>query len=157
MSERGLAAIAAAANSSTSAAAITAGTAAPAKGAVTTEAAPSATASVDTAAIVEAAANGVKEGIKAERARIKAIVTSEKAKGREQLAQSLAFNTDLTSEQAIAVLGDTPEAARASRLDGIVPAPRVDAQESGTASPSAGLAAAVQKLVAKRYGESAAR
>jgi hypothetical protein len=97
-------------------------------------------------------ADGVKAGAAAERARIKTIVSSDKAKGRDQLAHSLAFNTELTAEQAIAVLGDAPEAQKASRLDAIVPQPKIDAQESAAAAPAAGLAAAVAKLVVKKYG-----
>jgi hypothetical protein len=88
------------------------------------------------------------EGAKTERARIKAIVGSDAAKNRQQLAQSLAFNSDLTAEAAIAILGDAPEAARSSRLDGHVPQPKVDANESqDAAAPGAALAAATQKML----------
>jgi hypothetical protein len=96
-------------------------------------------------------AEGHAQGAKAERARIKAIVSSDAAKNRQQLAHSLAFNSDLPAEAAIAILGDSPEAARASRLDGLVPQPNVDASESSdAAAPAAALAAATQKMLAQK-------
>lgn len=159
--DRGLAAIHAAANSSTSAAAIERGSVVrPAAAAAAAEPAADAAGEMKagkpldlvTPARTEGNAEGLKEGAAAERARIKAIVSSEKAKGREQLAQSLAFNTNLSAEEAITVLGDAPEAQKGSRLGGLVPQPKVDAQEAAdgqTAPAKAGLAAAVQKRIEK--------
>ncbi len=149
---RGLAAVAEAALSTTSAAALTVAAAAPAAAAAT-PAAPAAAPDNTAALAAERAstkAEGVKEGTAAERARIKAIVTSDQAKGRETLAQSLAFNTDLSAEQAVAVLGDAP---KQSRLDGNVPNPKVDAVETteGDRKPLvSGLAAATKAEFERR-------
>jgi len=55
--------------------------------------------------------SGVAEATTAERARVKAIMTSENAKGREDLAQHLAFDTDLSAEQATALLAKSPKVA----------------------------------------------
>jgi hypothetical protein len=90
-------------------------------------------------------------------ARIKSIITAPAAKGRETLAHSIAFDTELSHEQAVSMLKAAPEAQKTSRLDGNVPAPRVDASDSGSqATASAGLAAAVQRLTEKTYGKNAA-
>lgn len=48
------------------------------------------------------------QGIQQERERIGAIVSSEAAKGREQLAQHLAFSTDMTVDMALATLSASP-------------------------------------------------
>ena len=47
----------------------------------------------------------------AERTRVSAIVSSEHAKGREQLAQHFAFNTSMSAEDAIAALAAAPAPA----------------------------------------------
>jgi capsid assembly protease len=88
-------------------------------------------------------------------ARIKAIVAAPEAKGREQLAHTIAFETELAPEQAISMLKALPEAQKVSRLNGHVPAPRIDAVDptSGASVASAGLAAATQRL--KTYGKAA--
>lgn len=54
---------------------------------------------------------GAKESTTAERSRVKAILTSENAKGREDLAQHLAFDTALEADQAVALLGKSPKVA----------------------------------------------
>lgn len=46
-----------------------------------------------------------------ERARIKAITGSDEAKGREQLAEHLAFNTEMSADAAKSVLAAAPKAA----------------------------------------------
>jgi len=48
------------------------------------------------------------QGIQQERERIGEIVSSEAAKGREQLAQHLAFSTDMTVDMALATLNASP-------------------------------------------------
>lgn len=56
--------------------------------------------------------------------RIKAIVRSDEAKGREALANHLAFETDMPAEAAVATLKAAPKEAEASdlaRLDGRAP------------------------------------
>lgn len=70
--------------------------------------------------------SGVAEATTAERARVKAIMTSENAKGREELAQHLAFDTALDADQAVALLGKSPKvaaeapAAPKSKLDAAI-------------------------------------
>ena len=49
-----------------------------------------------------------------ERERIGAIISSEAAKGREQLAQHLAFSTDMSADMALATLNTSPVKAEAS-------------------------------------------
>lgn len=66
---------------------------------------------------------GAAEARTAERARVKAITTAEEAKGREEMAAHLAFDTDLGAEQATALLAKSPKAAAAapgSRLDAAI-------------------------------------
>jgi hypothetical protein len=90
--------------------------------------------------------------------RIKAIITAPEAKGRESLAHSIAFDTELSHEQAVSMLKAAPEAQKVSRLDGNVPAPKVDSADpaSGGNAAKEGLAAATQRLVEKTYGKGAA-
>lgn len=49
----------------------------------------------------------------AERARIKAITSSDEAKGREALAEHLAFETSMTADEAKAILAAAPKSAAA--------------------------------------------
>lgn len=51
------------------------------------------------------------EARKAERDRVSAITRSEHAKGREEFAEHLAYETDMTAEQATALLSKAPKAA----------------------------------------------
>ena len=51
------------------------------------------------------------DGAKAVRERLRAILTSAEAKGRKDLAWSLAFDTDIAPEQAIALLAKSPASA----------------------------------------------
>jgi hypothetical protein len=108
--------------------------------------------------LASANAAGRADGAKTATARIKSIISAPEAKGRESLAHSIAFDTELNQEQAIAMLKAAPEAQKVSRLDGNVPAPKVDANEGGDAkaSASAGLAAATARLIEKTYGKPAA-
>jgi len=70
-------------------------------------------------------AEGVKEGhatgASGERARVEAILTSAEAKDRGDMAQHLAFKTDMPADQAVALLGKAPkvaaEAPKKDRLD----------------------------------------
>lgn len=52
--------------------------------------------------------------VKKERERIGTIISSETAKGREQLAQHLAFSTDMSADMALATLDASPVKAEAS-------------------------------------------
>jgi hypothetical protein len=70
----------------------------------------------ETAALREAAAraageaDGVKKGGASERGRIKSIITSDQAKGREELAHYFAFDTDLAAETVLLALSKSPAA-----------------------------------------------
>lgn len=70
----------------------------------------------ETAALREAAvrtageAEGIKQGSASERARIKSIITSEQAKGREELAHYFAFDTDLAADTVLSALSKSPAA-----------------------------------------------
>lgn len=48
------------------------------------------------------------------KSRIKAIMTSEEAKGREELATHFAYDTEMTAEAAVAALGKAPKATAAA-------------------------------------------
>ena len=54
------------------------------------------------------------QSVKKERERIGAIISSETAKGREQLAQHLAFSTDMNADMALATLNASPVKTEAS-------------------------------------------
>jgi len=56
----------------------------------------------------EAMAEGVRHGRQQERERIGAIIAADAAKGREQLAQHLAFATDMAAEMALTTLEAAP-------------------------------------------------
>jgi hypothetical protein len=58
-------------------------------------------------------AGAVAEAVKAAQARIKAIMASDEAKGRQELAEHFAYETDMTAEAAIAALAKAPTAAAA--------------------------------------------
>jgi hypothetical protein len=60
------------------------------------------------------------------------------------LAHTIAFETELAPEQAISMLTASREAPKVSRLNGNVPATRIDAVDptSRASTASAGLAAA---------------
>lgn len=92
------------------------------------------------------------EAVKAANVRAQAILNHADAKGREDLARHLAFETDMTAEAANAMLGKAPKAAEVptSRL-GTVPDPKVATGE-GQQEPDAGasLVAAVDRMVASR-------
>lgn len=55
-----------------------------------------------------------RQSVITERERIGAIISSEAAKGREQLAQHLAFSTDMSADMALATLDASPVKAEAS-------------------------------------------
>lgn len=62
----------------------------------------------------EGRADGVKEGAKTERSRIQSIVGLDEAKGREPSAQHLAFNTDMSVDDAKGVLAGLTAAPAAA-------------------------------------------
>ena len=66
------------------------------------------------AALTAARAEATAAAVVAERARIKAIVEHAEAEGRADLANHLAFDTDMTAEAAGALLAKSPKAAPAA-------------------------------------------
>jgi hypothetical protein len=109
-----------------------------------------------TAARIDAArAEGRAEGAEIERVRCATILGSEEAKGREPTAAHLAFKTAMAPTEAIALLATTPKAEApkgGSRLDALVTDPKVGAApppQSSAETAEAGLAAAVDRLIAK--------
>lgn len=60
---------------------------------------------------------GAAEGAKAAQARIKAILGAEQAKGREGLAQHLAFETDTPVDAALALLDKSPKASATPSIE----------------------------------------
>lgn len=104
------------------------------------------------AAHSQGVATGTQAGAQVERDRIRAILTSEEAKGRETSAQHLALNTAIGADDARAALGGlavTQATTKTHRLDAIVLDPKIDAQAPDSErKPEAGLSAAVDKLIA---------
>jgi hypothetical protein len=60
-------------------------------------------------AVNSARTEGATEAGKAAQARIKAILGSEEAKGRADLANHLAFETDMSAEASVALLAKSPK------------------------------------------------
>ncbi|WP_454919224.1 hypothetical protein [Xanthobacter sediminis] len=104
-------------------------------------------------AIAAARAEGDASGRAAERARVKDIIGSAEAKGREGLAEHLAFSTDMAPDAAVAALKSVAKAVVApqgSALDAVVPDPQLGAgapQQTQAEAMGAGLAAAVDRLI----------
>ncbi|WP_394689043.1 head maturation protease, ClpP-related [Hoeflea sp.] len=67
----------------------------------------------------------IADAVAASKARIKAIASSEEAKGREALAEHLAHDTDLSAEAAIAAMAQAPKA----EAEQPAPAPSPDGYE----------------------------
>lgn len=91
------------------------------------------------------------DAAKAANVRAQAILNHADAKGREDLARHLAFETEMSADAANAMLGKAPKAAEvpASRL-GTPPNPNVATDEPAPADAGTGLVAAVDRLVASR-------
>jgi hypothetical protein len=53
---------------------------------------------------------GIKQGSANERARIRSIITSDQAKGREELAHYFAFDTELAADTVLLALSKSPAA-----------------------------------------------
>lgn len=109
------------------------------------------------AAQTTAKADGEKAGALAAQTRIKNILGAKEADGRKALAEHFAFNTAMSTDDAIAALAVAPkekvEAARgaaASRLDSLMQAetPKVDTSEGAAPDASAALSAAVTRQLA---------
>lgn len=100
----------------------------------------------------EAAAALRAEGVKSERDRVKAILSSPEAAGREELAQAMAFDGDMTPEAATALLAKSPKAT-APKADPLAAAmageknPQVGADaDAGSQKPGDDLIAAAKQL-----------
>lgn len=80
-----------------------------------TEGAPAANAGISLAdhqaAVERARTEGTTQAGKAAQARVKTILGSEEAKGRADLANHLAFDTDMSAEAAVAMLAKAPKGA----------------------------------------------
>ena len=82
-------------------------------------------------------ADGLKAGAQAERTRIGAILTADEAKGRAQLAQTFALESDLPPETAKKLLAASPVvAAEAAKADPLA------AAMAGIGNPNLGAAGA---------------
>lgn len=91
------------------------------------------------------------DAIAATKIRAKAILDHADAKGREDLARHLAFETDMSAEGAVAMLGKAPKAAEVvtSRL-GTPPDPKVSTGEQLPGDAGTNLLASVDRMVASR-------
>lgn len=72
----------------------------------------------------QAAETGTSEAITNERARIQAIVGSDSAANRQDLAQHIAFETSMTADEAVAMLDKSPEqkgGSLSSQMNGYQP------------------------------------
>lgn len=90
-----------------------------------------------TAAKAESHAAGVAEGMKSgaavERTRIKAIVEHPEAEGRTDLASHLAFETDMSADAAVALLGKSAKvAAQAADPNAAKTALQIAMEKNGT-------------------------
>jgi ClpP class serine protease len=98
-------------------------------------------------ATATATAAGRAEGIKAERERVQSILTHAEAKDRPQLAMSVAFETEMTAEQAAKLLAAAPKQAAGSALASLM---------AGINNPKVGADADVDPGAAKPKIDSAA-
>jgi capsid assembly protease len=74
---------------------------------------------------------GRKEGVTAERGRVKAVMTSETYKGREASANHMLHNTDMSAEDIGGVLSGITVATPVSGTAQLLPADRAQSQEGG--------------------------
>ncbi|WP_404291530.1 head maturation protease, ClpP-related [Microvirga sp. RSM25] len=82
----------------------------------------------------------VAEAVKAAQARVKAIMTADAAKGRQDLAEHFAYETDMTAEAAIAALAKAPTAAATPPVEPQQPSESPEAY-AARRTAAAGLAA----------------
>jgi hypothetical protein len=106
------------------------------------------------AGVIKAGTDAAKitaDAAKAANTRAQAILNHADAKGRENLANHLAFETDMSADGAVAMLGKAPKAAEAqtSRL-GAVPDPKVSSSEQLPGDAGTNLLASVDRMVAGR-------
>jgi hypothetical protein len=83
--------------------------------------------------------------------RAKTILCHAEAKGREGMAQHLAFDSNMAADAAVAMLKAAPKGQSQSRLDGSVPDPKLAADEnSGQQMDAAATGAAWDTVMTKR-------
>lgn len=107
-------------------------------------------AAMDQAAIAAATEAGRTEGVAAATDRIKSILGSEEAKGREALAQHFAFNTTLSVDQAKGALAVAPVPAPAAA------APARGARMAQVPNPDVKPGAADERPAAQREADASA-
>jgi hypothetical protein len=109
------------------------------------------------AAVTKAKTDGVAEGEKtgsiAARARVKTILTSEHAKGRDALAQHLAFDTDMTAEAAVAMLEKSPKGQTAPGIAERMQGQGTDLAMGRPVDAPKSAAACWDKVIARRHGQ----
>jgi signal peptide peptidase SppA len=108
-------------------------------------------------------AEGVKQGATAERERISAILGSEEAKDRRELAEHLAFGSDMSADAAKGILAKAPKNAPVATTDplsvamGGVKNPQVGADASADQSEDAQAAALASSIVTSYTGKAPAK
>jgi hypothetical protein len=106
-------------------------------------------------------AEGLKEGATAERSRISAILGSEEAKGRSELAQHMAFETEMSADDAKKMLAKSPKEGAAAPANPLAAAmaqvknPTVGADANADQSEDAQAAALASSIVAAYRGKPA--
>lgn len=120
-----------------------------------TEGAPAAVAGISladhTTAVTSARTEGVAEGAKAASTRIKSILGSEETSGRTDMANYLAFDTDMSAEASVALLAKSPKGTAPAATPSI--AERHDLALGGVVSqqkPGASWDKAIAKLPARK-------
>lgn len=119
------------------------------------------TSTINAADVDKAKAEGRAEGVKAERERIRAITASPEAEGRTELAQHLAYDTEMTADQAKGILAKSAKAEAAKPSNALETAmagvknPQVgaDAPKDGKEGEEAEAAALAGKIVALHTGK----
>jgi ClpP class serine protease len=111
-----------------------------------------------TEGVTSGKAEGTKEGASAERARVGAILSSDEAKGRGDLASHFAFNTNMSADDAKAALAKAPKetAVAADPLSAAMAGvnnPKVGADASGDQSEDAQAAALAGSIVSAYRGK----
>lgn len=89
------------------------------------------------------------DAAKAANVRALAILGHADAKGREDLAHHLAFESEMSADAAVAMLGKAPKGADKSRM-GTPPNPAVATEENTQPDAGTGLLASVDRIVASR-------
>lgn len=89
------------------------------------------------------------EAVKLHKDRCKTILASDEAKGRSELANFLAFETDITAEAAIQALAKSPKPVEAKAPEPIVKQSHFEAVMASTRNPDVGPDGGVAKSEAE--------